>query len=98
MLRAHIEPLGRKYYGTEVTIVDTLDPNSFAGIEVWVQIGDYEPSHREVELARNSLDMPNATVDEVKAEWICDSHYETKLSLEIAEAIVKYINEERKEA
>lgn len=90
-MKAEIEDLGKKYYGTTVTI------HSDGGIEqgcfqVWV-MGDYEPSDREMVLARESLEMPEAAKEELKTEWLCDSHYETNLSYNIAKYIVDGINE-----
>ena len=48
MMRATIKPLGNKYYGTEVEIIDS-ENNQVDLIQVWT-MGDYEPSERELQL------------------------------------------------
>lgn len=98
VLKASIRELGGKYYGTEVEIVDTLSPINPELVQIWV-MGDYEPSERELQLMRDSLtdgNLPSIyrNEEEMRADWFCDGHYETTLSLRIAQAIVKEINGE----
>jgi len=84
-MKALLEPLDGKYYGTEVSIVHTdEDPNEFQGgtIQIWV-MGNHEPSRRELE----------GYPDEYGFEFeICDTHYETETGLEIAELLVEAVN------
>ena len=93
-MRAHIEPLVGKYYGTSVVI----DEPGFGGghINLWFATGI--PSDRELQgagLTREQWDS-NAVVDDGwggqcgcrDADFFCDSHYECQKTFEVAKAIL----------
>lgn len=92
---AKILPLYGKYYGTHVKIES--GPASGHLINVWVPTG--EPSERELDswgTTRADWDN-NVIVDDgwggkapIKSlGYLCDGHYESELSLRIANAIVE---------
>jgi hypothetical protein len=99
-MKAELQPLEDKYYGTEIRI-DDADDNEFSEglIQIWV-MGNYKPSRRGLEnLRRNwieetGMEPTDEEWHDEKASYFCDSHYETETSLHIAELLVKAINEE----
>jgi hypothetical protein len=92
-MNAEILPYVRKYYGTDVGIWTSTRGEPDYVIPIWIT-DDSGMSERELEMARRSMDMPNATKEEIEAEgWICDSHYETVTAYKVAELIVNAINE-----
>jgi len=92
-MKAEIKDLGKKYYGTEVEILSE-GGISQGLLSIWV-MGDYQPSEREVKLARESLEMPTEPEKEVLEDWLGDSHYETKLSYALAKYLADGVNEGR---
>ena len=92
---AKILPLYGKYYGTKIKIESGPASGSFIG--VWVPTG--EPSDREIEswgFTRSDW-VNNVMVDDgwggkapiQSLDYVCDSHYESDISLRIASAIVE---------
>ena len=79
-MKAKLLSLDGKYYGTKIAV-------SYDGceslIEVW-HMGNYKPSARELRDWNEVNDGPYET---------CDSHFESESSLEIAERIVKALND-----
>ena len=94
-MKATLEPLNGKYYGTKITIAD--GPLAGRGISLWFANG--EPSCRELASWGYTQEQwdSNALVDDgwgglspIKSlDLICDSHYECKDTLRIAEAIIE---------
>lgn len=84
-MRAHIKPLERyrKYYGTEIEILD--GPAKDEIIKIWVSCG--KPSTRELD--NFHADLKENGCDDSEPYEICDSHYESQLDLDIANAVVK---------
>lgn len=73
---AKLLPLEGKYYGTQVAY-----GTEGHQIEIWDR-GDGQPSYRQ-------LEQWSMTLKEAKeSDLMCDSHYETRLSEEIACVIV----------
>lgn len=78
-MKAKIEPLKGKYYGTTISL------ENGEGITVWV-MGDYKPSIRQLE----ELSM---TYEEAKDDdYFCDSHFESETSYKVAVAIVEALS------
>ena len=78
-MKAKIDYLKGKYYGTLIGI------DTGGGITVWITEGN--PSQRQL----NEWDM---TLEEAKADgMLCDAHYETDASYQIACKIRDIINE-----
>jgi len=78
-MKAKIEPLEGKYYGTRITL------ENGEGITIWV-MGDYKPSIRQLE----ELSM---TYEEAKDDdYFCDSHFESETSFKVAVAIVETLS------
>ena len=98
-MKAIIRPIEGKYYGTEIDI--QTDSGREAHLRVWVACG--EPSIRELQERgftkddwENNVDIDDGWGGKEKirnAGFLCDSHYECKESLEIAQKIVSAIND-----
>lgn len=74
-MRAFIEPLDGKYYGTKV----------------WTEAGDVEiwcPNPRRPSDRQLQEWYP---MDEPLSEYMCDNHYETAISYEMAQAFVRAV-------
>lgn len=95
-----IRPLKGKYYGTEIDIVTKC--GNTTTIKVWICNGI--PSDRELALA--GLTMADWENDkEIDDGWggkigcrtvgdiVCDNHYESELSLRIAQRIAEALND-----
>lgn len=79
-MKIYLEELKGKYYGTVIRY-QVSPEDTEKSIEVW-DMGDYTPSRRQLEYWGLSL-------DEAKEDGImCDSHYETLRSYDIACVIV----------
>jgi len=94
-MKARLRELKGKYYGTEVEIFDDNDV-SVGVAQIWLSPNtddDYAMSEREVEHARVVLEMPTESLEELRAEWVCDSHYENRLSYTVAQKLIAAINE-----
>lgn len=78
-MRAHLEPLKGKYYGTEIAI--THEDGEIECFNVWIHGNNHDASERELA----NMDYPG------DFEYN-DSHYETQGCLEICRKIVKAIN------
>lgn len=97
-MRAQLGPLEGKYYGTKVVIEDETN---FSGgwVMIWI-MGDYEPSRRELEGyelqedGRWTITVEDEGETYIDEYEICDSHYETKDALRIAELLVEAVNNE----
>lgn len=68
---------GRKYYGTEI-----VDENDVCVIEIWGVNSLRKPSTRELAIWNSE-----------EPYEICDQHYEDEGDLEVANVIVKALNE-----
>ena len=91
MIKAELEPLThRKYYGTTINLFNTLDGRK-AYFSIWINnLGDYSPSKRELQL----YGQPGENEPRREEVEICDDHYESAFTLQIAEVIVVAINKE----
>ena len=98
-MKAKLKPLKGKYYGTEIIVSDN-------GIEAHIKIwdsGDYEPSKRELESHGYTEKQWNEN-ELVDNGWgdakepikslglICDCHFESKQSYELAIKIMERLN------
>lgn len=101
-VNATIQPLGGKYYGTEITICD--DKGNETEIVVWM-MGDYEPSSRQIEYwgLTPAQWKAGALVDDgmggkvpCRQELICDSHYESADGYALCEKIANALNAQNK--
>jgi len=102
-VKAEILPLKGKYYGTEIVITD--DYGFRYCITLWND-GNFEPSDRElagictIEQWRNNEFLPNELdpwtgkkgVYAKDAIEICDSHFESRNTYELACKLVDLIN------
>jgi hypothetical protein len=96
-MNVRLKPLGDKYYGTIVEILD--GPLEDCEIKVWVAPDDWDdpliqPSDRELELAN----MTRGAYEKGSYEDRCavdtgGGHYENRASFKVAEAIVKALTE-----
>jgi hypothetical protein len=90
-MKAKLAPLKGKYYGTVIE-VDTDEDGSFRhSVSVWID-DNSGPSRREYDFER---DGKYYTVDMEYGIYeyeICDSHYETKTSLRVANILIHGIN------
>lgn len=85
-MKAELLPLKGKYYGTIVEITDE-ETGYQEEVRVWY-MGNYKPSHRELD------DWAKSWSGRDGDPWeACDSHFESEQGLEIAERLVKAINE-----
>ena len=85
-MRAYIEDLKGKYYGTSIRYFVNDCPCS---IEVWNHTDCHTPSQRQ-------LDYWEMTYEEAKDDgMMCDSHYETENDYNIAKIIVEALNKEK---
>jgi hypothetical protein len=103
-MKAKILPLKGKYYGTEIEVTD-LPLNSpyhlpSCNFKVW-HSGDYLSSDRELgsrdltreEYNNNSLvECNNELIPAKEMLEICDSHFESQFTYELAQLIVNAIN------
>lgn len=80
-MKAKLIPLEGKYYGTRIAV--TTEDGCESTIYVW-HMGNHKPSARELHYWREVGDCPHET---------CNSHFESESSLEIAERIVKALND-----
>jgi len=102
-MKAKLLPLDKKYYSTEIDIVDEKG-NTVAGISLWSN--DYEPSIREIEswgLTQDDWDN-NKLVDDgwgnmtpVRETDYKDpgGHFERVLVYQLAQIIVNAINKRK---
>jgi hypothetical protein len=82
-LVAELVPLGGKYYGTEIVLIND-ETNTKAYFQVWInEISDYRPSEREL---RGWDEQENGPYE------ICDNHYETDTAYKVCLAIEKALN------
>lgn len=99
-MKAELKPLKGKYYGTKIKVID--DNGTEADIEIW-DSGDYTPSKRELEANGYTEEQwqENALVgsgwDDTKIpiremDIVCDNHFESKQSYELALKIVEKLN------
>lgn len=100
-MKANIFPLEGKYYGTIIGIEDDLG-NTYE-IKLWNN-GNYEPSDREldgictIEEWRADVRLPEKNdwwpegIPAKEAVEICDSHFESRETYELAKKIVDLIN------
>ena len=100
-MKASIRPLDGKYYGTLIDITDD-DGNEFQ-INLWNSCG-FEPSDRElggdctIEQWRNNDILPyedgwgNKTVRAKDWVEICDGHFESRGTYNMAKTIADLIN------
>ena len=79
-MKAKILPLEGKYYGT---IVEITYKGYKYQIELWGD-ADFEPSERELAKWGGKDDFE-----------ICDSHFESKITYELAKLLVNLINQQR---
>ena len=89
-MKLELLPLNGKYYGTKIEVFDD-DGKSVGYFEIWLSPNteaDWRCSERELVQARESMEMPTETDEEVEREWIGDSHYECALTYRVAKQIV----------
>jgi uncharacterized protein with PIN domain len=84
--KAELMPLQGKYYGTKIKVYH--DSGYEHILELWI-MEQREPSERELERCKK-CNTNGCT------ECFCDSHYETKQSLESAVFIINAINKYNK--
>lgn len=100
-MKAILEPLKGKYYGTKITVLD--DNGTKAHIEIWDD-GDYTPSKRELE-TNGYTEKQWEENEMVETGWedvrlpirdldiVSDSHFESKQSYELALKIMDKLNQ-----
>ena len=89
-MKATLLPLLGKYYGTEIEIYFEDDPNSHTEtLTLWDTTG-FIPSIRYLEkYGYTQEDWDSGRTDD---DFICDSHFESKLTYERALKLVNLIN------
>ena len=97
-MKAHIEDLSGKYYGTTVDV--EIDSGNTTSIEVWANSN--EPSKRQLEEdGYTQEDWDNNALVETgyggkgkirESDLFCDNHFETKESYLLASIICDAIN------
>lgn len=104
-MKAEIAPLEGKYYGTEIRIIGLPFPctnyNGTCAFTIWYS-ANYQPSDRELDKAgitredynNNSLIEcgDGETLPARAFLEICDSHFESQFTYELAQLIVHAIN------
>lgn len=100
-ITAKLKPLLGKYYGTEIEVVSS--DNVKATIKIW-DSGDYTPSNRylesygytEEQWKNNVLvyDGWNGKAPIRSLDLVCDSHFESKQSYDLAVEIVNRLNDD----
>jgi hypothetical protein len=99
-MKVELKPLKGKYYGTKIKVLD--DNGVEASIEIWDD-GDCTPSKRELEANGYTEQqwLENALVDSGwndsripirEMDIVCDSHFESKQSYELALKIVEKLS------
>jgi hypothetical protein len=86
-MKAELKPLAGKYYGTEIEITD--GPLKDLSFKLWKSTGN--PSDRELEkndYTREQLDKKK----ELLMDLICDCHYESQETYQLAKDIVGFLN------
>lgn len=102
-MNAKLLPLKGKYYGTEIEITD--DRGTAHIITLWDN-GSYVPSERELDgiseddWRANVVQYVDPDYGEIRAQdvvEVCDSHFESKETYELALSIMSAINGEKHE-
>ena len=101
-MKAKLEPLNGKYYGTKITV--TSDSGTDYQITIWDN-GDYVPSQRELDgmcTVQEWIDnawLPSEPNYEgghgmyaKEACEVCDSHFESRETHELALQIIERLN------
>ena len=106
-VKARLLPLNDKYYGTEIVIVDDYGFEYYVSL---CNPGNWEPSDREldgictIEQWRNNDWLPNITdgwtgkkgIYAKEAVDLCDDHFESRNTYELARKLVELINKGEK--
>lgn len=95
-MKATIKPLEGKYYGTEI-VLEYHHKSEPVVLSIWVATSPVNPSPRELErmgiTQQQFSDVCSGKLDYDELVGIYDGHYESVESLEVAENIVKSIND-----
>jgi hypothetical protein len=109
-MKARILPLEGKYYGTEIEIdIEKSFPENIVVFKLW-NCGNYEPSDRELQehnITRREWDADKLMLpredgwggktDKPRDVYeICDSHFESQDTYELAQIICNAINSAEK--
>lgn len=87
-LEAILAPLEGKYYGTKIVV---RTPDNEEWIMIWCNIGNCDPSERELEAYKRDQMLSQEEMEEYPYE-VCDNHYESVAAYEMSKVIVKALD------